>query len=96
MSGRREGQQIQQVAEAVTGLLAEAVKETIEQRSPDPSVHDHPFPAGVIPPLRCPACCRRGVEPTAPAAPRKPDLCRTLVPDTASDAVPGREPRPPM
>ncbi len=37
MSGRREGQQIQQVAEAVTGLLAEAVKETIEQRSPDPA-----------------------------------------------------------
>lgn len=37
VSSKRELQQVQQVAEAVTGLLAEAVKETIEQRSPQPS-----------------------------------------------------------
>jgi hypothetical protein len=37
VSSKREQQQVQQVAEAVTGLLAEAVKETLEQRSPEPS-----------------------------------------------------------
>jgi hypothetical protein len=37
VSTKREQRQVQQVAEAVTGLLAEAVKETIEQRSPEPS-----------------------------------------------------------
>ena len=36
MSKRYE-RQIQQVAEAITGLLADAVKETIEQRSPEPA-----------------------------------------------------------
>ncbi len=37
MSEKRDQRQVQQVAEAVTGLLAEAVKETIEQGSPVPS-----------------------------------------------------------
>ena len=37
VSGKRDERQIQQVAEAITGLLAEAVKETIEQRSPEPA-----------------------------------------------------------
>jgi hypothetical protein len=37
VSTKREQKQVQQVAEAVVGLLTEAVKETIEQRSPEPS-----------------------------------------------------------
>jgi hypothetical protein len=37
VAGQREQRQVQQVAEAVTGLLAEAVKETIEKRSPEPA-----------------------------------------------------------
>lgn len=37
MSGKGTEREIQAVAEAVTGLLAEAVKETIGQRSPQPA-----------------------------------------------------------
>ena len=37
MSGKRDERQVQQVAEAITGLLAESVKETIAQRSPEPA-----------------------------------------------------------
>ena len=37
MSGKRDERQIQQVAEAIAGLLAEAVKETVERRTPGPA-----------------------------------------------------------
>ncbi len=36
-SAKRDEREVQQVAEAITALLAEAVKETIEQRSPEPA-----------------------------------------------------------
>jgi hypothetical protein len=37
VASKRDAQQIQQVAEAVTGLILEAIRATIEQRSPEPA-----------------------------------------------------------